>query len=78
MSIQRIFFIEQQLSQKLEVNKQKLIALNKIKKYQSQLNHSFEIAPKGGLSTLYALFSGLKGEHLSEDEIFAMREVYGV
>ena len=77
MIFQRIFTTEQKLKQEQSVNKKKLKALENIKKYINQIDHSFEIVPMGDLSRLNSLFTDLKESDLSENEKFMVEEIFG-
>jgi len=76
MIFQRIFITEQRLKQEQDTNKQKLQALDNIKGYLNQIDHSFEIVPMGDLSRLNSLFEDLKEAELSEDEELMLGEVF--
>ena len=78
MIFQRIFITEQRLKQEQDTNKQKLQALDNIKGYLNQIDHSFEIVPMGDLSRLNSLFVDLKESELSEEEVLMLGEVFGV
>jgi len=77
MIFQRIFSTEQKLKQEREANKKKLLALNNIKGYLNQIDHSFEIVPMGDLSRLNSLFIDLKEAELSDEEELMLGEVFG-
>jgi len=76
MILQRIFTKE--LKQKLSTNKQKLEALENIKKYINKIDHSFEVVSTGDLSKLHSLFVDLKESELSKEEVMMVKEVFEI